>query len=98
MVGMASVNGGLNSWLLNDGNFGVILDRSVQARFFFCYYFSVGTMTTTMGYGDITPLNIYECSCGIAGIMFAVIIFAIMVNFLFKIIEEYTVFDLKTFR
>lgn len=55
-------------------------------------------MTTTMGYGDITPLNMYECTCGIAGIMFAVIIFAIMVNFLFKIIEEYTIFNLRTYR
>lgn len=97
-IGDASVQASLNSWLLNDGNFGIIGDKSAAAKFFFSFYFSVGTMTTTMGYGDITPLNMFECACGIVGILFAVIIFAIMVNFLFKIIEEYTVFGLKTYR
>lgn len=74
-IGKRSVSSGYNSWLLNDGNFGVILELETGFQFFFSYYFALGTMTTTMGYGDITPLNVFECTWCLGGIIFAVFIF-----------------------
>lgn len=75
VIGSASVNAGYNSWLLNDGNFGIIGEMTPGFKFFFSYYFGLGTMTTTMGYGDITPLNVFECTWCLGGIFFAVFIF-----------------------
>lgn len=75
MIGVACVEAGYHSWLLNDGNFGQIYDMDTSYHFFFSYYFGLGTMTTTMGYGDITPLNVFECTWCLGGIFFAVFIF-----------------------
>lgn len=55
-------------------------------------------MTTTMGYGDITPLNVFECLWCLGGIFFAVFIFQVNVNSLFKIMEEYNVHPIKIFK
>ena len=55
-------------------------------------------MTTTMGYGDITPLNMFECTYCLGGIMFAVFIFQVNVNSLFKIMEEFNILSLKLYR
>lgn len=55
-------------------------------------------MTTTMGYGDITPLNVFECTWCLGGIIFAVFIFQVNVNSLFKIMEEFNIFPLKIYR
>lgn len=57
----------------------------------------MGTTTTTMGYGDMQPLNTFEVLVGMGGILFAVLIFAVMVNMIFKILEEYAVFDIKRY-
>ncbi|CAD8158537.1 unnamed protein product [Paramecium octaurelia] len=62
MIGLYSVASNYNSWLTNSGNFGIILDRPLHEIYFFGFYFSLGTVSTTMGYGDISPMNIIECS------------------------------------
>ncbi|CAK79582.1 unnamed protein product (macronuclear) [Paramecium tetraurelia] len=98
VIGKSSVEAGYNSWLLNDGNFGVIGELNPGFQFFFSYYFGLGTMTTTMGYGDITPLNVFECTWCLGGIFFAVFIFQVNVNSLFKIMEEFNVHPMKIFK
>ena len=42
-----------------------------------------------MGYGDITPLNKYECSFCLFGIIFAVLVFALNFNKIELLIENY---------
>ncbi|CAD8167179.1 unnamed protein product [Paramecium pentaurelia] len=98
VIGKASVEAGYNSWLLNNGNFGIIGELNPGFQFFFSYYFGLGTMTTTMGYGDITPLNVFECTWCLGGIFFAVFIFQVNVNSLFKIMEEFNVHPIKIFK
>lgn len=34
---------------------------------------------------------------GMGGILFAVLIFAVMVNIIFKILEEYAIYDIKRY-
>ena len=73
--------------MLNNGNFGVIDIRTIESKSFFSYYMSLGTMTTLMGYGDITPLNIYECTFCLGGIVFACFVYQVNINGLYKIMD-----------
>ncbi|CAD8052808.1 unnamed protein product [Paramecium sonneborni] len=93
-----ATNRGYNSWLTHEGNFGAISELTQIQKFFYSYYFSVGTTTTTMGYGDMQPLNTFEVLVGMGGILFAVLIFAVMVNIIFKILEEYAIYDIKRYQ
>ncbi|CAD8042910.1 unnamed protein product [Paramecium primaurelia] len=93
-----ATNKGYNSWLTHEGNFGAISELTQIQKFFYSYYFSVGTTTTTMGYGDMQPLNTFEVLVGMGGILFAVLIFAVMVNIIFKILEEYAIYDIKRYQ
>ncbi|CAD8139283.1 unnamed protein product [Paramecium pentaurelia] len=93
-----ATNNGYNSWLTHEGNFGAISELTQIQKFFYSYYFSVGTTTTTMGYGDMQPLNTFEVLVGMGGILFAVLIFAVMVNIIFKILEEYAIYDIKRYQ
>lgn len=43
----------------------------------------------------MSPLNYLEVLLGMAGILFAVLVFAVMVNLIFKILEEYSISDVK---
>ncbi|CAD8058509.1 unnamed protein product [Paramecium primaurelia] len=98
MIGLHSVASNYNSWLTNQGNFGIILDRPLHEIYFFGFYFSLGTVSTTMGYGDISPMNIIECSWSLLGVMFGLIIFANNINSFQKMMEEYNLNDLKQFK
>ncbi|CAK75394.1 unnamed protein product (macronuclear) [Paramecium tetraurelia] len=93
-----ATNNGYNSWLTHEGNFGSISELTQIQKFFYSYYFSVGTTTTTMGYGDMQPLNTFEVLVGMGGILFSVLIFAVMVNIIFKILEEYAIYDIKRYQ
>ena len=47
----------MTSWLDREGgNFGVIHDFSPHKQYFFSVYFALGTVTSTMGYGDIVSI------------------------------------------
>lgn len=70
----------MNSWLTTSGNFDVIIDKPLHQIYFFGYYYALCTVSTTMGYGDITPMNIYECSFALLEIMFAIMVFANNIN------------------
>ncbi|CAD8067666.1 unnamed protein product [Paramecium primaurelia] len=98
IIGLHSVASNYNSWLTNSGNFGIILDRPLHEIYFFGFYFSLGTVSTTMGYGDISPMNIIECSWSLLGVMFGLIIFANNINSFQKMMEEYNLNDLKQFK
>ncbi|CAD8145638.1 unnamed protein product [Paramecium octaurelia] len=98
IIGLHSVESNYNSWLTNQGNFGIILDRPLHEIYFFGFYFSLGTVSTTMGYGDISPMNIIECSWSLLGVMFGLIIFANNINSFQKMMEEYNLNDLKQFK
>ena len=57
ITGVWSIDNGMTSWLNSEGgNFGVIHDFSPHKQYFFSVYFALGTVTSTMGYGDIVSI------------------------------------------
>lgn len=57
-IGTYAVSANMNSWLNTPGNFGTIMDLPIHEIYFFAYYYSLGTVSTTMGYGDIVSVFI----------------------------------------
>ncbi|CAD8074768.1 unnamed protein product [Paramecium sonneborni] len=98
MIGVYSVASNYNSWLINPGNFGIIIDRPLHEIYFFGFYFSLGTVSTTMGYGDISPMNIMECAWSLLGVMFGLIIIFNNINLFQKMMEEYSIYNIKQFK
>jgi hypothetical protein len=49
------------TWLDIDGPFGIIGsdEVSMHLKYFYSFFFSMGTLTSTMGYGDIVKIYIY---------------------------------------
>ena len=43
----------VKTWLTDEGNFGNISSLPMHDQYFFSFYFNMGTLTSTMGYGDI---------------------------------------------
>ena len=63
-------------------------------RYILSMYWSFATMTT-VAYGDITPLNPYEIYVSQLAMIGAIFFFAINVQNIFDIIEEYRQVDNK---
>ena len=106
-IGIYANNSNLDSWLNTDGNFGIIVDLPIHQVYFFSFYFSLATVSTTMGYGDIVlinvlflkqPMNIYECSFCLLGIMFAIMVFALNINNFQTMMQEYHANDISIFK
>jgi hypothetical protein len=53
LLGKWAIGRDHHSWLLNNGNFGVIMYMDQQSQFFFSFYYALGTLSSTMGYGDV---------------------------------------------
>ncbi|CAD8193663.1 unnamed protein product [Paramecium pentaurelia] len=88
----------INTWLNVPGNFGIIKDKSIHEIYFYSFYFSLNVLSTTMGFGDISPMNIYECSFALFGVMFAVVVFALNINNFQKMMEEYNSYYMQRFK
>jgi len=56
-----------------------MLDSNWEVGYLWSFYFAITTMTT-IGYGDITPSNIYEVSLLIVGMLAATFTFATTFN------------------
>ncbi|KAM3146806.1 hypothetical protein pb186bvf_000960 [Paramecium bursaria] len=97
-IGQWAVSMKMNSWLTTSGNFDVIIDKPLHQIYFFGYYYALCTVSTTMGYGDITPMNIYECSFALMEIMFAIMVFANNINKFQNLMEEYYAYDMRVFK
>jgi hypothetical protein len=51
------------------------------------FYFAITTMTT-VGYGDITPANVYEACLLVVGMVIASFTFAITFNAIGSVVQE----------
>jgi hypothetical protein len=52
-VGQWSIENKLSSWLNTPGLFGTINELPGKEQLFLALYFALGTLSSTMGYGDI---------------------------------------------
>jgi len=46
----------------------------------------MGTLTSTMGYGDIAPMNPWECAWSLVGMLFGIMVFIFNVNVIYDIV------------
>lgn len=49
----------------------------------------MGTLSSTMGYGGITPLNQYECAWSLLGMFFGIIVFIFNMNVIYDMVKDY---------
>ncbi|KRX02647.1 Cyclic nucleotide-binding protein [Pseudocohnilembus persalinus] len=76
---------GNNTWVINMG----LADAHWLTQYFWSYYFSMQTMTT-VGYGDVTPVNVYEAVILIFSMAAATMMFGYTINAIGLIFEDLT--------
>ncbi|CAD8177571.1 unnamed protein product [Paramecium octaurelia] len=74
-VGKISQESFSNSWIQQQH----LEDSPLFHKYGYSYYWATATMVT-VGYGDVTPQNIYEVICAIIMIFFASVVFAFSIN------------------
>ncbi|CAD8172446.1 unnamed protein product [Paramecium pentaurelia] len=74
-VGNISQESFSNSWIQQQH----LEDSPLFHKYGYSYYWATATMVT-VGYGDVTPQNIYEVICAIIMIFFASVVFAFSIN------------------
>lgn len=76
----------VKTWLTDEGNFGNISSLPMHDQYFYSFYFNMGTLTSTMGYGDIAPMNPWECAWSLVGMLFGIMVFIFNVNVIYDIV------------